>query len=93
MDPATLQVSHTAQAVVASSDVASTDGEAGNVNKKGKKFDKLKCFRCGHSGHLLFDCDAELCEFCEEGSISLTTVCSILHLSLRWSCIGPLPRS
>ena len=39
---------------------------ANAVPKKGKKIDKVKCYRCGVAGHLSVDCTAELCDTCEE---------------------------
>ena len=35
------------------------------AQKKAKKPEKNKCFRCGQSGHLLADCKEEFCYFCE----------------------------
>ena len=50
---------------------------AGAAPKKGKKPDKIKCFRCGVAGHLLADCTAPDCEFCE-GAVHKNGPCPLL---------------
>lgn len=42
-----------------------SNNAAAVATKTGKRKDKVKCFRCGFTGHISFDCTTVLCDYCE----------------------------
>ena len=72
--PAVVQAAAATQAVTAE---LLANAVANAAQKKAKKPEKNKCFRCGQSGHLLADCKEEFYDFCEgsahEGDCHLLT--------------------
>ena len=60
-----LPVAHQLIASSTPADSDQADPEGVGATKKGKMVGKVKCYRCGFSGHVLSDCKAELCDNCE----------------------------
>jgi hypothetical protein len=60
-------VTHALPQMVAALSAAVADGLPA---KKGKNLEKLKCNRCGLTGHLVLDCSTVLCDFCERADHS-----------------------
>ena len=46
--------------------------------KKGKKNEKVKCYRCGFAGHVLSDCTVMICDYSEKVD-HVSEVCPLLN--------------
>ncbi|KAM0924381.1 hypothetical protein ACQ4PT_004884 [Festuca glaucescens] len=63
----TVQLAEKAQelAVTQAAIAAKVAGLADTLTKKGKKIDKLRCYRCKVHGHFIEDCPKPVCDICE----------------------------
>ena len=66
-----------AQQLLGTTGEIATEVDAQGAAKKGKKNEKVKCYRCGFTGHVLSDCTVIIRDYCEKVD-HISDVCPLL---------------